>query len=175
MKVNYRIEAIKELLNRDCVLERYYPLILIKDKLIDLCISKNCFTKEECMKLPDEVMLQSGLINLTEINLFRCFLSMYDINNLKLKEIDGLTLTDEEIIAFKELYLLPGVKSTRAFLYCKSGFKSLSDIANSTSQEIIEKITHAVNKYSLNCKVPLVKEVKTHIAVSRAFTIYRVD
>ena len=100
---------------------------------------------------------------------------MYDINNVKLKEIDRFVLPVEEAIAFKELYLLPGVKRTRASLYYKAGFKSLLDIANATSQDIIEKTAYAIRKFLLNCKVPLVKEVKTHIAVSRAFTIYRVD
>ena len=175
MILNYRIEAIKELLNKDCILERYYPLIPIKEKLLDFCMSMNCNTKEECLQLPDEIFLQSGALNQAEINMFRSFLSMYDINNVKLKEIDRLILSVEEATAFKQLYLLPGVKSTRASLYYKAGLKSLLDIANATSQDIIEKTTLAANKYSINCKVPLVKEVKTHIAVSRAFTIYHVD
>ena len=175
MQLNYRIEAIKELLNKDCILERYYSLIPVKEKMIDFCTSINCNTKKECLQLPDEIIQQSGVLNQAEINLFRSFLSMYDINNAKLREIDRFLLSAEEAIAFKELYLLPGVKSTRASLYYKAGFQSLLDIADATSRDIIEETTSAINKYSLNCKVPLVKEVKTHIAVSRAFTIYRVD
>lgn len=175
IRVNYRIEAINELLNKDCVLERYYPLIYIKQKIIDFCLSIKCYTKEDCLQLTDEIMLQSVFVNISYINLFKCFLCMYNINDSKLKEIDHLILSDEEAFVFKELYLLPGVKNTRASLYYKAGIKSLIDIANSTTQDIIEKTSHAINKYTLNCKVPLVKEVKTHIAVSRAFTIYRAD
>lgn len=72
--------------------------------------------------------------------------------------------------SFQELYQLPGVKYTRAMLYFKAGFRFLADIAISSPQEIIAKTEGIIRKENLSLKVPLLKEVKTHIAVARAFT-----
>lgn len=60
--------------------------------------------------------------------------------------------------------------SIRASLYFKAGFKALEDIAGSSVEEILEKTTKVIKEENLNLKVPLVKEVKTHIAVARVFT-----
>lgn len=73
-------------------------------------------------------------------------------------------------VRLRELYQLPGVKSTRATLYFKAGFRSLADIAVSTPQEIIAKTESVIRQENLGLKAPLLKEVKTHIAVARAFT-----
>ena len=77
-----------------------------------------------------------------------------------LKELDNSQFVDQ----------LPGVKSTRAMLYFKAGFHSLLDIALSSPQEIIAKTENVIRKENLSLKVPLLKEVKTHVAVARAFT-----
>ena len=89
---------------------------------------------------------------------------------ISLREIAAVCKNDEEIQSFHELYQLPGVKSTRAMLYFKAGFRSLGDIALSTPQEIIAKTDDIIRKEDLSLKVPLLKEVKTHIAVAKAFT-----
>lgn len=175
MPQDYRIQAISELLCRDCILERYYPLIPIKEKIIDFCTGINCNTKDECLHLSDRQLLQSGLLDQALLDLFKRFLAMYDTPAAKLGEIDRLALSDDEAIAFRQLYLLPGVRATRAALYYKAGIKCLPDLAHSTPQGIIQKITGAIKEHSLDCKPPLTKEVKTHIAVSRAFTVYRVS
>lgn len=65
---------------------------------------------------------------------------------------------------------LPGVKSTRAMLYYKAGLCSLETIARSSVQDIIAKTEHVIKTEYLDLKVPLMKEVRTHIAVARAFT-----
>ena len=175
MPQNYRIQAINELLCRDCVLERYYPLIPIKEKIIDFCAGINCNTKDECLHLSDQRLLQSGLFDQALLDLFKRFLTMYDIGAAKLREIDRLSLSDDEAVAFRQLYLLPGVRAARAALYFKAGIKRLRDVADSTPQGIIEKTTRAIKEHSLGCKAPLPKEAKTHIAVSRAFTVYSVS
>ena len=97
-------------------------------------------------------------------------MGLYDINLTKLKEITTVCKNDEEMQAFRELYQLPGVKSTRATLYLKAGFRSLADIAVSSPQEIIEKTENVIRQENLGLKAPLLKKVKTHIAVARAFT-----
>lgn len=91
---------------------------------------------------------------------------MYDFNNAKIKEISNFDLNEDEITSFKEQYLLPGIKRTRALLYYKSGFCSLTDLANSSAKGIIEKTSNLILSEHLNIKVPLAKEVMKHIAVS---------
>ena len=49
-------------------------------------------------------------------------------------------------------------------------FCSLDSIAHSSSQEIITKTESIIQAENMDLKIPLIKEVKTHIAVTRAFT-----
>ena len=170
MNTDYKIEAIKVLLNEDCVLTRYYPLIPYKDILVESLREMGCYTKSDCMKLSDDSLLGAGLTDIEMVRLFRMFLSLYDVKPAKLKEITTVCKENKEIQAFKELYQLPGVKSTRAMLYYKAGFQSLTDIASSSPQEIITKTESVIREENLSLKVPLMKEIKTHIAVARAFT-----
>ncbi len=120
--------------------------------------------------LSDETLLTIGLENVEMVALFRAFLTLYDINPAKLKEIDSICKSPEEAASFQELYQLPGVKSTRAMLYYKAGLGSLEIIAQSSPQEIIAKTEQVIRKENLDLKVPLMKEIRTHIAVARAFT-----
>ena len=170
MNADYKIEVIKVLLNEDCILTRYYSLIPNKDILVENLNKMGCHTKSDCMKLSDEALLGAGLPDIEMVRLFRAFLVLYDIKPTKLKEITDVCKKDEEVQSFRELYQLPEVKSTRAMLYFKAGFHSLADIARSTPQEIIERTACIIRDESLGLKVPLMKEVKTHIAVARAFT-----
>ena len=170
LNTDYKIEAIKVLLNKDCILTRYYPLIPYKEILVKNLKKMGCDTKSDCMKLSDETLLDAGLANTEMVHLFKAFLVLYDIKPAKLKEIASVCKNDEEIQSFQELYQLPGVKSTRAMLYFKAGFHSLADIALSSPQEIITKTEDVIRKENLSLKVPLLKEVKTHIAVAKAFT-----
>ena len=54
----------------------------------------------------------------------------------------------------------------------KAGLCSLETIAQSSVQEIIAKTESVIKTENLDLKVPLMKEVRTHIAVARAFTDY---
>lgn len=170
LNTDYKIEAIKGLLNEDCILKRFYPLIPYKDILVDNLYKMGCYTKSDCMGLSDECLLEAGLTDIEMVYLFKAFLTLYDINPSKLKEITSFCQENEEIQSFQELYQLPGIKKTRAMLYFKAGFSSLEDIASSSPQEIIAKTENIIRKENLSLKVPLMKEVKTHIAVARAFT-----
>lgn len=173
--MNYRIEAIDVLLNDDCILTRYSPLIQYKSMLVDYLQGIGCLSKDECIDLSDEVLLQAGLPNLEIVNLFRHFLVMYDVKPQKLKEIDNICNSVEEMNSFRELYLLPGVKSTRAKLYYEANYKSLKDIASASCEKIIIDTAKTIEQKTLNLKVPLIKEVKTHIAVAKAFTYFKTD
>lgn len=170
LNADYKIGAIKELLNEDCILTRYYSLIPYKYNLVENLNRMGCYTKSDCMKLSDKSLLDAGLPDIDMVKLFKAFLSMYDINPTKLREITSICKTPEETQSFRELYQLPGVKSTRAMLYYKAGFRSLDAIASSSPQEIIARTENIIRKENLSLKVPLMKEIKTHIAVARAFT-----
>ncbi len=62
------------------------------------------------------------------------------------------------------------MRTTRATLYFKAGFRTLKDIASASPEEMIEKTSKAIKEVNLSMVPPLMKEVKTHIAVSKAFT-----
>lgn len=166
--MNYKIECIEYLLNEDCIVSRYYSLISFKYKIIDFANDKCLNFKDELYVLPDSE-LNKIFNNLELVKLFKSFLMMYDASSKKLKDLDKLSLSKDELNSFKKLYLLPGVKETRARLYYLSGFKSLKDIACSSADEIVRKCEETIIKNKLDYKAPLMKEVKTHIAVSKAF------
>jgi len=170
--MNYNVEAINILLNKECILERYYPLIPFKDVIVNRLKENGINTKEEALNC-DAIL--SNLFNDEKLTfLFNRFLNMYEINKSKLKEIDKLDLSEEERKSFQELYFLPGVKETRARLYYLSGLKTLNDIASKSSKEIIELTSKTINKMNLISKAPLEKEANTHIAVAKLLTIYKI-
>lgn len=167
---DYGIEALEYLLNKDCLAERYHPLILFKKELIERSRKLGYRTKNDIAKLSDSDFTAFGIHDEITINLLRRFLKIYDPDPKKFREIDKMNLNAEDRLAFNELYYLPGVKSTRASLYYHSGYKSLKDIANAEQNEILEKTAFAISEHKLSCIVPLPKEVHTHIAVAKAFT-----
>ena len=166
---NYRIEALGILLNKDCLIERYYPLLEFKEILIDGLLSLGCVRKNDIAQLKDEALSEIGLPDADRIRLFRRFLTIYDPDPRKFREISQLCSDPAEQAAFSELYCLPGVKYTRASLYFLSGYRSLSDLANAACDEVINKTAAAIAANQLSCIVPLPKEVRTHIAVAKAF------
>lgn len=170
MNPDYRTEAITYLLKEDCILARFYPLITYKTRLVENLLKMHCYRKSECAALGDEALLGAGLPDVETVQLFRAFLALYDIKPAKLREIPSVCSGEEELRAFRELYHLPGVKATRAALYCKAGLCTLADIALSSPEEIIAETARVIKEENLPLKVPLMKETKTHIAVARAFT-----
>lgn len=170
MNTNYRVEAIAFLLNEDCILQRFHPLIPYKNQLIMQLKSMGCQSKADCQALPDASLASAGLSAPALIPLFRAFLGLYDPKPAKCREIDSFSIPEEDKAILRELYHLPGVKKTRAMLYKQAGFPSLISIARSSAQEIIAKTESLIKRDHLPCKAPLMKEAKTHIAVARAFT-----
>ena len=173
INTDYPIEALDILLNRDCLTARYCPLIKYKAALLAELQKLGCRTKSDVQKLTDEALMQTGLNDTDTVALFRGFLAMYDPKPQKFREITKLCTDPEEISAFTELYHLPGVKYVRASLYCRSGYSSLADIAAATAYDIHEKTALTIEREDLTCIVPLPKEVRTHIAVAKAFTMIR--
>jgi len=170
--VNYQIQALDILLNEDCLLQRYFPLIQYKEILMKNFVKNHTFSKTECLELPDEILIEMGLPNEEMVRLFQRFLVMYDVKDSKLKEIEEIAANEAEADSFRELYLLPGVKAVRAKLYYDANYKSLSQIASAFPEQIIHDTSRVILQKGLKLKAPLPKEVRTHIAVAKALTIY---
>lgn len=167
---NYPIEALDYLLDEKCLSERYYPLIEYKNQLITKSRKLGCKNKNDIAKLSNSDFLKFGLQDEKMIKLLRRFLTIYDPNPQKFKEIEKLNLEAKQYRAFKELYYLPGIKQTRANLYYCSGYKTIKAIAKANVEDILKNTALAISTNKLSCIVPLAKEVKTHIAVAKAFT-----
>ena len=173
--MNYKIEAIDILLKEDCILQRYYPLIPYKTMLLHNILKNRYLSKEECLTLQDEVLIQMGLPDADMVQLFRLFLNMYDVKPSKLKEIQKVSENEEEKNVFQELYQLPGVKAVRVRLYASAGYSNLIKIAESSPEQIISDIARVIIHNKLELKVPLLKEARTHIAVAKALTVYKIN
>ena len=167
---DYSIEALALLLDRKCLSERYYALIPYKERLVSELTRLGCRMKSDAEKLSDDVLLSIGLGDADNVRLFRRFLTIYDPKPQKFREIEKLCLSPQEQAVFQELYHLPGVKNTRAELYSRAGFLSIRDIAEACEEEILARTAAAIAENGLSCIVPLPKEVRTHIAVAKAFT-----
>lgn len=172
VNTDYKLDALRLLLQKDCLSERYHKLTDYTEKLIGGLKALGCQTKSDAAGLSDEALCSLGLSDAETVRLFRRFLTIYDPNRQKLRELEKLPIEPREREAYTELYCLPGVKLTRADLYLRSGFCSLADIAVSTVEEIRTRTAQTIAEQSLSCIVPLPKEIRTHIAVARAFTEY---
>lgn len=170
INTDYKIDALDILLNEDCLNERYYPLIEYKKSMVEGLKNLGCATKNDISGISDEALAGAvGMNDLATVGLFRKFLSIYDPKPQKFKEIMKLTSDPAEQAAFEELYHLPGVKYTRAFLYFQSGYRTIESFANTTAEEVFIKTAKTISEKKLACIVPLPKEVRTHIAVAKAF------
>lgn len=167
---DYPVEALKLLLDASCLMDRYAPLIPYRDELISGLLRLGCKRKSDAERLPDDALMQLGLSCPELIRLFRRFLTIYDAKPQKWKEIPAVTSDPEMQAAFSELYYLPGVKRVRAELYYRSGYRSLAALAAAAPEDVIARTARTIADEQLACIAPLPKEVRTHIAVARAFT-----
>lgn len=172
--MDYKIEAIRVLLKQDCVLQRYFPLIRYKEALVQNLSANGFRTKSDCVVLSDEDLIAMGLPSGELAALFRCFLTLYDAKASKFRDIEDFAENEAEAAAFRELYLLPGVKAVRAKLYRDAGYGTLGKIASASPEQIIRDTSPFILKRGLNLKAPLPKEVRTHIAVAAALTVYAI-
>ena len=169
INTDYKLEALDVLLEKDCLAERYYPLLPYKDLLLRALPLRGCVTKSDAEKLTDGAFTEIGLPDAGMIRLLRRFLTIYDPNPAKFREIPKVSSDPEEQEAFRELYHLPGVKAVRAALYYRSGFRSLSDFTGASPEGVLSRTAQTIAEQQLSCIVPLPKEVRTHIAAARAF------
>lgn len=172
--MDYLVGAFEILLDKDCILQRYYPLLPYKGILMESMAKLHCISKNECTALSDAALLESGLPSPELVALFRRFLVMYDVKDSKYADIGTVAADEAETAAFRELYLLPGVNAVRAALYYRSGYGSLRKIAAALPDRIIQDTSDYIRCNGLAQKPPLPKEVRTHIAVAKAFTEFAV-
>ena len=166
---DYPVEALSLLLDARCLPERYYPLLPYKEALILGLRARGIAKKSGAEGLPAEAFSDMGLSDGETVALLRRFLSLYDPRPAKLRELDGMAGDSPPLEAYRELYLLPGVKRTRAELYYRSGYRCLRQLAESTAEELRERAGRTITEKGMSCTVPLPKEARTHIAVARAF------
>ncbi len=72
-----------------------------------------------------------------------------------------------ELVKIAELTRIPGLKRKRARLFYSSGFDTLKKIANSTSQEIIEKTSEYIKKFDFKGWPPERKEAEEAINIAK--------
>src|SRR5574344_1154350 len=120
---NYKICGLKILLNENCLLSRYYPLIEIRDVLLQKLAQAGCATRDDCLNLSDAQLMLAGLTDNDSVTLFKRFLHLYDYKGKGIKDIPNANnKAADEIISLLDLMRLPGVKYTRAQLYYLCGF-----------------------------------------------------
>ena len=130
--MNYRIQAMDVLLCEDCILKCYSPLIPYKEQLVNSFLRINCPTRDHCLALTDDELINAGLPD-DLCGLFRRFLRMYDYKGKGLRDIpDAENKANDEVASLLELMRLPGVKAIRAQLYYRCGLQSLQDFASPT-------------------------------------------
>lgn len=166
--MNYKIECIDFLLSEDCIMNRYFPLIPFKEQIINYSKKKVLLTKCDLFNSFNEKEMLLIFKDEELVKLFKRFLVMYDVGPSKLKIIDKLNLSEKERNSYQELFLLPGVKETRARLYYLSGIRSLNDFANKSYEDILNSVKNAISSMELDYICPLPKELRTHIAVAKA-------
>ena len=171
IRTDYPIEALPILLDRSCLLARYDPHVPHAAALLSGLRALGCRVKSEAAALSDEALLLIGLPDTDTVRLFRRFLTLYDPDPKKLREIDRITDDPAERESFRELYCLPGVRQTRAVLYRRSSLCTLRDIAETSPEDLLARTAETIRTEKLPCAVPLPKEVRTHIAVAKAFTM----
>lgn len=169
---NYMIQGIEVLLQEDRILNSYRPLIAYRHQLVERLLLMGCQTRNDCLALPDEALYNAGLPQ-GMAGLFRRFLSMYDYKGRGPKDIpDAHSRSPEEIASLLELMRLPGVKAVRAQLYYHCGLRSLADFAAADAAALQAHIASVIARDGLACSVPLLKELRTQIAVAQVFTEY---
>lgn len=166
---DYPVGALSILLDRGCLTERYWPLIPYRDALLERLTLLGCRTKNDAAALSNDALRGIGLPDAGTVLLLRRFFALYDPAPAKFREIEKVTDDPALRASFRELYHLPGVRAVRAELYCRAGYGTLRKVADAVPEEVITRTERVIRSGQMPCAVPLPKEVRTHIAVARAF------
>lgn len=163
MNDNYFMEDLISSLERDIVMERYYPLIDYKEELSAILKKNGAVRKNQ---VSEEVMEEiRNMFGESVSRLFSRFIHIYDFNESKLREIKGYTGKSgyDELAG---LLRLPGVRLLRAELYLKSGV-TLSVLAKKSTEEIRDMVDGYIQREKRSEIVPKPKEVNCHREVAK--------
>ncbi len=172
---NYAVQGMEILLCKDCILQRFYPLIPYKQQVIQGLLRMEKCTSGACLDMTDEEWIQAGLPDAQTAALMRAFLHLYDYKGKGVRDIpDAENKLEAECRAWMELMHLPGVKAIRAELYYRCGYRSLAEFAAADAENMRTHMEEEIARHGWNFSVPLPKELRTQIAVAKVFTQYAV-
>ena len=163
MNDNYYLGDLIGSLERDIVMERYYPLMDHKRELTEILNQTGAVRKEQVSDgVIEEIRRRLG----EDVSrLFARFIHIYDFNRAKLREIKGYAGT-KEYDALAALLRLPGVRLLRAELYMNSGV-TLEMLSQKTTEEIRSMVRDYIQREDRPEMIPQPKEVSCHRAAAK--------
>lgn len=163
MNDNYYMDDLIGSLERDVVMERYYPLIDHKGELTAILNKAGVIRKDQISDAVTEdirMMLGNAVAGL-----FIRFIHIYDFNKSKLREIKDYIGT-EKYDALAALLRLPGVRLLRAELYFNSGV-TLEVLSEKSTEDIRNMVSDYIRRENRPEIVPQPKEVNCHREVAK--------
>ena len=163
MNDNYYMDDLIGSLERDIVMERYYPLIDHKEELTAILNKAGAVRKDRVSDaVTEDIRMKLGE---AVSGLFSRFIHIYDFNRSKLREIKGYVGT-KEYEALAALLRLPGVRRLRAELYFNSGV-TLEVLAEKSTEDIRDMVRSYIQREDRPEIVPQPKEVNCHREVAK--------
>ena len=163
MNDNYYMDDLIGSLEKDIVMERYFPLIDHKEELTAILIKNGVVRKD----LVSDAVIEEVRIMLGETvsGLFDRFIHIYDFNKSKLREIKDY-VGKKEYDDLAGLLRLPGVRLLRAELYFNSGV-TLEVLAEKSTEDIRDMVRDYIQRENRSEIVPQPKEVNCHREVAK--------
>ena len=163
MNDNYYMDDLIGSLEKDIVMERYFPLIDHKEELTAILIKNGVVRKDQVSDaVIEEVRIMLGE---TVSGLFARFIHIYDFNKSKLREIKDY-VGKKEYDDLAGLLRLPGVRLLRAELYFNSGV-TLEVLAEKSTEDIRDMVRDYIQRENRSEIVPQPKEVNCHREVAK--------
>ena len=163
MDDNFYLADLLGSLREDTTMERYWPLIPLRDELLGWLTGRGLVFRDDVTDAVMEAL--TGRFGEDAARLFRRFLHLYDFNPMKLRELKQVA-DPSESAALSELLRLPGVKLKRAGVYYHSGV-TLRMLAEQSTEEIRDRVRAYLTRENRTETVPFPKEVNCHRAVAK--------
>ena len=160
---NYYMTDLIASLERDIVMERYYPLIDCKGELTAILEQAGVARKDQLADAADEEI--RTVLGSRVAALFARYIHIYDFRKSKLRQISGYSGT-EKYAALAALLRLPGVGLLRAELYCNSAV-TLEILAEQSTEDIRSRVSNYIRRENRPETLPQPKEVNCHRAVAK--------
>ena len=163
MDDNFYLADLLGSLREDTTMERYWPLIPIREELLRYLTEQGLVFRDDVTDAVMEAL--TGRFGEDTVRLFRRCLHLYDFNPAKLRELKQVT-DPSEAAALSELLRLPGVKLKRAGVYYHSGV-TLRMLAEQSTEEIRDSVRAYLTRENRTETAPFPKEVNCHRAVAK--------